>query len=136
MANNTSLKRRNMLKIIKVIKTSGNITKPEIVKATGFTQSTVHSFIIELLEKGIIVETGIAESNGGRKATIYRMKADRYYIVAVDIGDSYLSVCVHNLEFKEIYSETVMYTINNHSVSEGLESILSLIDRTIEHTGF
>jgi len=134
MANNTFLKQRNMLEIIKIIKNMGNVTKPEIVKATGFTQSTVHSFIIELLEKDIIHEEGIAESNGGRKAVIYRMNEDKFKIFAVDIGDSYISVCISNLDFKSIYSKTVNYKINDYGISEGFECIIRLINSAIDQS--
>jgi len=134
MASISSLKQRNMLAIIRVIKSKGVITKPEIAKVAGLTQSTVHNFTNELLERKIIVEDGIAESNGGRKATTYCMNAERFYIIALDIGDSYISICLHNLEFQDKYSKSIPYILQVRNIDEGLLDILNLIQELLEQS--
>jgi len=135
MATNSFLKQKNMLEIISAIKKNGAITKPEIAKATGLTQSTIHNFTNDLLERKIIVEDGIAESNGGRKATIYRMNAEKFFVIALDIGDSYISICLYNLELKEMYSKSIQYNIHERNVSEGFEDILSMIEDVLKQPG-
>ena len=134
MASISSLKQRNMLAIIKVIKSKGVITKPEIAKVAGLTQSTVHNFTNELLERRIIAEEGIAKSSGGRKAITYRMNAERFFIIALDIGDSFISICLHNLEFQEKYSKSIPYILHLRNIDEGLEDILNLIQEVLEQS--
>ena len=127
MPNNSQLKRINMLNIIKAIKYKGEITKPEIVKITGLTQSTIHNFINELLEKQVVTENGIADSTGGRKAFIYKFNAPNYCIAAVDIGDDYITACLFDFDLHEIYKIRENYILHDHNVEEGFEKILGFI---------
>lgn len=131
MSNNLLLKERNMLSIIRVIKHKKVITKPEIVKITGLAQSTVHNFINELQKKNIVIEDSIADSTGGRKANIYRFNEKIFYVVAVDVGDSYLSACVFDLDLNEIYKTEQSYILHDNSVEDGIEKIIFLIKEII-----
>jgi len=134
MASISSLKQRNMLAIIRVIKSKVVITKPEIAKLAGLTQSTVHNFTNELLEKKIIAKEGVAKSNGGRKAITYRLNAERFFVIALDIGDSYISICLHDLNFQEKFSKSIPYILYMRNIDKVLQDILNLIQELLEQS--
>ncbi len=66
----------------------------------------------ELLEDGIIVETGFAPSTGGRKATMYSLRPDSFYVVSVSMD--------------QLITQISLMDINNNFVGEVVKIELTL----------
>ena len=131
MINTSVLKKNNMLEIIKMIKNSGSITKPEIVKLTGFASATVHNLVNELQKKGILNEEGNADSNGGRKALLYSFNAQKYYVLGLDIGVKKVAASVFDLDLNSIDTLQKKYDIAALTVEEGINFAINLIKELI-----
>lgn len=134
MANTTELKMNNMLNIIRVIQMADEITKPELSRRTGLTAATVHNFVNELVLAGIVMEEGNANSNGGRKALLYRLNADFHHIVGVSMLVNSVEVAIFDLQLrmKSRFFEKVRF--DRISVEEGIQRIVALLKKAILET--
>ena len=126
MGNTAELKQNNMLSLIQAMYVSRITTKPELAKLLNLTLPTVHNFISELVTHNIVIEDGVDDSRGGRRAVRYSFNGGLYYILGVrvtpqriDIGlfDMLLN-CVHQdqhqVDLEEFTSEEVLELIANY----------------------
>lgn len=131
MANSSLLKKNNMLDIIKVIKNNSPITKPDVAKKANLTNSTVNSFINELIEKNIVSEEGIADSNGGRRASLYRFNSKIYYVMGLHIGVKSMVISIFDLDLNIIEKIENRYELDEVGVEEGIRFILDLFPKIL-----
>lgn len=68
------------------IRLKGIISKQELHEVSGYTISTLTRVLEELIGEGLIEETGYGESTGGRRPTLYRIRAEYGYIFGLDIS--------------------------------------------------
>lgn len=135
MSTNTILKKNNMLKLLNIIHKYGAMTKPEIAKAAKLTSVTVHNFVNELIEKKIILEEGIADSIGGRRAVLYRFNSKLFYIIGINIGVKRVLVNVFDLDLNVIDSLNKKYELADATVDEGIRFILDLVALLLNRAG-
>ncbi|MBC8571233.1 ROK family protein [Zongyangia hominis] len=79
MGNIISLKIRNTVNALALIKREGPITKNEISKKIGITSVSSHNIVNDLLDQNVIREatdTSNAVTSGGRKAVSYELNPD------------------------------------------------------------
>lgn len=89
--NNAETKRFNKIKIAKYIYHHGAASKQEIAAALNLSMPTVLQRVKELLQEGIIAETGEYESTGGRKAKVLSIAAGIRYAAGLDITRNHVS---------------------------------------------
>ena len=135
MSNASTVKKRNTLRILRALRQQDHATKTDLVKMTGLNQSTVNNLMNELSEKGVITEEGIADSNGGRRASLFSLNADCCFIIAIDIGDTFITGSVFNFNLREITGIHQEFVLRNHSVEDGLEKINTIIQECISNSG-
>lgn len=84
MGNIISLKIRNTVNALALIKREGPITKNEISKKIGITSVSSHNIVHDLLDQNVIRETSEGTnvaSSGGRKAVRYELNPAFGYVV-------------------------------------------------------
>ncbi|WP_318615604.1 ROK family transcriptional regulator [Sporosarcina sp. YIM B06819] len=72
--------------ILNKIRTDAPISRAQIAKETKLTPPTVSSNVKELIEQGIVVESQLGESQGGRKPTMLLINHQAFYVIGVDAG--------------------------------------------------
>lgn len=88
----------NRLKVLNLVRERGPAARPEIARTTGLSTSSVTNIVGFLLEKGLLVETGIlAKRDVGRKATLLRYNPSACLVVCVDIGANGVRVALTDL---------------------------------------
>ncbi|MEQ4209830.1 ROK family transcriptional regulator [Actinopolymorpha sp. B9G3] len=108
------------------------ISRQEIAANTGLSLATVSTLIGELLNFGVVAETGFADSGGGRPRGLVTVNRADARLVGVDIAETYVHTELFNLgldviatEEEEVRpSETDPGQIVRHVVS-GVRSVLS-----------
>ena len=75
-ASNAEMKRLNKIRIAKYIYHHGTASKQELASALGFSMPTVLQRVRELIEEGIVTESGEYESTGGRKAKVLSIEIE------------------------------------------------------------
>jgi predicted NBD/HSP70 family sugar kinase len=100
-----SLRQRNRLRILDVLRRAGRASRVELVRETGLSRTTVSKLVAELQADGLVVEraeTGEGDASGGR-ATIGRPAVDLTLnpavggIVGIDFAHDLVRVAVADL---------------------------------------
>lgn len=91
-----------------LIQKKGPIAKSELLLIANMTLSTLQRAIKPLIDEGLIIESAIGESTGGRKPTLYDINPKDFYVIGVDISRTYLRVVITNLNISNIFLEKVL----------------------------
>ncbi|WP_420469372.1 ROK family transcriptional regulator, partial [Bacillus licheniformis] len=62
------------------------ISRAEIAKETKITPPTVSSIVKELIGQGLVKESTLGHSSGGRKPTMLHINTGAYYVIGIDAG--------------------------------------------------
>ncbi|MEW6228209.1 MAG: ROK family transcriptional regulator [Bacillota bacterium] len=108
--------------ILDIIRNRGEISRAELSSITGLSRSTISQHVDRLAELGLVVESGKAESRGGRRAHLIRFHNDGGYVLAIDLGATSLDVAIANQGAEPLFVHS-----EDADVSDGPEPILSRI---------
>ncbi|MBE1556322.1 ROK family transcriptional regulator [Sporosarcina limicola] len=122
--------------ILNKIRTDAPISRAQIAKETKLTPPTVSSNVKELIEQGIVRESELGESRGGRKPTMLLINNKGFYVIGVDVGpkmieciiadlagnivtrtSSKLTVPITNAQFLTILKEGIRTVIQDASIN-------------------
>lgn len=101
--------------ILRLIWREHQISRAEISRRLNLSRSTVTEIVKELLETNLIVETGIGESNGGRKPIVLEFQDDAKVILGIDIGATHVSVAMTNLRGKLLFWKEREFNVREDS---------------------
>ncbi|WP_257347398.1 ROK family transcriptional regulator [Pseudalkalibacillus decolorationis] len=111
-----SQKNKSLKHLYSLIREHGPVSKSELIERTGLKQTTCTRLIDELIEKQLIVESGLGESSGGRKPLIYQINPDYYYLFGVDISRTHTKVLLMDLNLD--IKEEALFSMNEESTPE------------------
>ncbi|WP_230423588.1 ROK family transcriptional regulator [Streptomyces radicis] len=83
--------------VLDVIRAAGTISRVGIVKATGFTGATISTVVRRLIDDGLVVETGRAESTGGKRRVLLQLNQSSRFAVGVHLDHAGLTYVLTNL---------------------------------------
>lgn len=120
--------------IIKRLTLTGVATIAELCKETDFSIPTVTKIISELIEEGIVSETGKVDTAGGRRPSQYGINPNACYYLGAEVKRNSISIGIQdfNNNFVQL-SENISYTLEN--TKESLASLCSIINRFIDSSG-
>jgi predicted NBD/HSP70 family sugar kinase len=95
------LRRENRAAILWSLYLSQARSRHELSAATGLSAASVTNVIRELIDEGIVIETGLAESDGGRPRAMLGMNPEYGYVIGVDIGETRTRVELFDLTMTE-----------------------------------
>lgn len=127
MSNTFDLKKKNMLRLLQAIYLCGAVTKPDLARMIHLALPTVHNFINELLESKVVLETGIADSQGGRRASLYEFNRNLYNILGVRMTLDRIEIGLFDLGLKCLQYKIVHIDFRAQTAEEGMQCILSSI---------
>lgn len=81
----SDMSRYNRLNVLNIIKDKGQISRADLVKLTKLTGPSISRIINDLMEDGLVTETGIGESSGGRKPILLEFNAAARTVIGLDI---------------------------------------------------
>jgi glucokinase-like ROK family protein len=110
------------------------VPRSEMTEALGVSRSKISSEVGRLLEAGLLMEDGLAESEGGRRSSLLRIPRSAGLIAAVDLGATSIDVALSTLG-----SELVAHRGEDADVREGPKPILGrvkgLLSELLEEQG-
>jgi predicted NBD/HSP70 family sugar kinase len=83
--------------LLKLIWKHHRISRAEISRITRMSRSTVSAIVTELLDRGLVTETGIGPSNGGRRPMMLAFQEDAYSILGLQVSAHSISAATLNL---------------------------------------
>lgn len=88
---------RSRSAILDVVRAAGTISRVELTRATGLTGATVSTVVRKLIDDGLIVEVGRAESTGGKPRTLLRLEPQARFAVGVHLDAGGITYVIANL---------------------------------------
>lgn len=98
--SNVEVKRQNKIAIYRKLLQCNRMTKPELASSMHLSLPTVGLIVGELVDMGLVAESGIANSIGGRRAQYYSPVIDEKMALGVDITQNHVSMALVNLSGK------------------------------------
>lgn len=104
-ANSVKRKKDQYRKIVSYLYYNGATSIAEIVKSVNISQPLVASLVEDLIGFGVLLESGIGESIGGRRPSLFRVNPGYQYIVGIDINLHTLNLAIFDLDNQLIERE-------------------------------
>ncbi|QQQ75538.1 ROK family transcriptional regulator [Saccharothrix sp. 6-C] len=83
--------------VLDVIRAAGTISRVGLINATGFTGATISTVVRKLIDEGLVVETGRAESTGGKRRVLLQLNHSSRYAVGVHLDHAGITYVLTNL---------------------------------------
>ena len=83
--------------ILDVIRGAGQISRVELTRQTGLTGATISTVVRRLIDDGLVVEIGHAESTGGKPAVLLSLDPDARYAVGIHLDHAGITYVLANL---------------------------------------
>ncbi|WP_391209591.1 ROK family transcriptional regulator [Psychrobacillus sp. L4] len=97
--------------ILNKIRTDAPISRAQIAKDTKLTPPTVSSIVKELIEQGLVKESVLGESQGGRKPTLLLINNQGFSIIGIDAGPEMIECVLTDLSGNIMQRNSSMLTI-------------------------
>jgi predicted NBD/HSP70 family sugar kinase len=126
------LRRENRAAVLWSLYLSQPRSRHELSAATGLSAASVTNVIRELIDEGIVIETGLEESDGGRPRTMLGMNPEYGYVIGVDVGETRTRVELFDLTMTErAKAEYPLDRAAEHDVTVVVEQIVSGVNAVI-----
>lgn len=96
------IREANRLLILHQLLLRGTSTRQELSQLIGLSTATVANLVGDMLAEGLIVEVGMAASQGGRPISILSVNAAAGACVGVDVAETYILFDLYDLTLKNI----------------------------------
>lgn len=118
--------------VLNKIRSEGPISRAQIAKETNLTPPTVSANVRELIEQGIVKESRLGDSQGGRKPTMLVINSGDFYIIGLDAGPTEVEFGLADLSGTVIHHLRKSISLTEESefldvVKKGIHDLLNEI---------
>lgn len=132
--NNEIMKENNSKLVMDAIRRRKNISRTELAKRIGMTQASVTNIVNDLIQKGFLIETGEAESNGGRRPILLNINPSAGYVVGINLKATEMCCIVTDFSANILVCEYESVDIER-GVDAILNQVIELANRCIGASG-
>lgn len=119
--------------ILNKIRISEPISRAQIAKETSLTPPTVSSIVKELIEQGLVRESELGHSNGGRKPTLLHINTNSMFVIGVDAGPERVECILTDLTGK-IYEKTITLLLKPLTKEGFLTTLKAGIEKVLQQS--
>jgi len=83
--------------VLDLVRAAGTISRVGLVHATGLTGATISTVVRRLIDDGLVIETGRAESTGGKPRVLLQLNQSSRFAIGVQLDHSGLAYVLTNL---------------------------------------
>jgi glucokinase-like ROK family protein len=127
-----STKMHNSRLVLSTIYRLGEISRVDVARQTGLTRTTVSEVVGRFIQEGLVVETGVSPSRGGKRAILLRVEDDARHLVGIDLANSAFRGAIVNLRGKIV--QRVSLPIQERDGEAALGLAFTLIDQLLQLT--
>ncbi len=120
--------------VLNYIRDCSPISRADIARQTALQRSTVSAIADELQIAGLIEETGVGDSTGGRKPTLLRLKADTPIAIGIDITPRLTTIALANLKAEILDRETFPTSPDTKELTKQIVEKISDIKKSNENS--
>lgn len=120
---------QNML--LNLIRLHAPVSRTQLKKLSGLSLGTIVGITTALIEQELVIETGVAESTGGRKAGLLEVYPEGGYVIGIDLREHEILGVVLNLHGNVVYSSSWPATLRDNAahavdvIATGVEDFLA-----------
>ena len=103
-ASRSLLRDINVSLLIELVRQAGSISRAELARQSQLSAPTVSAIIDQLLSRGIVVETTIAPSSGGRPPVLLSLDPKAGFVVGIKLRGDGLTTVVCDLDAQIVAS--------------------------------
>jgi N-acetylglucosamine repressor len=103
---------QNML--LNLIRLHAPISRTQLKKMSGLSLGTIVGITSALIEQELVIETGVAESTGGRKPGLLEVYPEGGYVVGIDLREHEVLGAILNLHGNVIYCDSWPAQLRNN----------------------
>ncbi|MEV7801647.1 ROK family transcriptional regulator [Microbispora sp. NPDC088329] len=93
-----AMRARNLALVLGAVGARGSVTRAALAEMTGLTKTTVSKLVGDLIEGGLVVETGtVRDGERGRPGVEIRISGQHVAALGLEINVDYLAACVVDL---------------------------------------
>ncbi|WP_225442598.1 ROK family protein [Paenibacillus lycopersici] len=115
--------------LIRLMRKRGVCSRAELTQDSGLNQSTITNIVGELIQWGLVVETGVIEGKKGRRSIGIKLNCEPYKVVGIRLARTFISVALYDLGGQEYANKQI--PIRN---SEGPEAAFAKMKALIAET--
>jgi N-acetylglucosamine repressor len=129
--NIQDVKLDNRSLVFERIRSSGGVSRAELARRTGLTPSTVTNIVKELIRMGLIKESGLLPSSGGRRPSRLQINAQWGFLVGVYLARSWISARLTDLNLGTAISRRTESSSLSEPVEITVPALLTMIRELI-----
>ncbi len=112
-SSNLEVKHINRIRAAKHLLDQGGASRQELASALGLSLPTLSQIVNDLLEIGLICESGEYGSTGGRKAKVLTIREGAFCVAGVEISKNHVQLVLMDLTQKKLDSERINLRYEN-----------------------
>lgn len=133
--NSKVMNKINMSKVLRLIWEKRIISAREIISQTDLTAPSVIRIVKHLIhEEKLVKNSGIGDSKGGRPPVLYEFNGFDKYVIAIDVGATYIRGVIANLN-AEIFSEIQILTEKGNGYQSVIAKLNELVNKLSRSQG-
>ena len=124
-------KRINRQLVLNLIK-AGPTSRALIAEETGLSPATVSNLTFELIDEGLVHETGVVETTRGRPPVLLQLNSRARYVVGVKVMPASLVAVVTDLDANVVATRTHETDEDDRSLGHTPEDLIERLARLVE----
>jgi len=125
------MREMNQNMLLNLIRAHAPVSRTQLKQLSGLSLGTIVGITTALIEQQLVVETGVAESTGGRKAGLLEIFPDGGYVIGVDLWEHSITGTLLNLHGNVVYAESWPVQLRHHA-NEAVELIATGVEDFIQ----
>lgn len=151
--DSTQTRQLNTLHVLQTLHKEELISRIEISRKLGLSRPTVTFIVNDLIEQGIVQESHLAKSTGGRPPVVLRISDHCRYVIGIDMGSSHITMLIcdlngnqsplidieHNVDKDPVGTLSIIKEIvdeQHHLLGESLLGLCFAVSSPIDQEGY
>jgi predicted NBD/HSP70 family sugar kinase len=128
-AGHTDIRRNNLEVVLRHLWAAETASRAGIAARAGLTRATVSRLVAELIDLGLVNETGTASGQGqGRPATQLAVTGRHVLAIGAEINVDYLAVLAVDLANREVYQERRPFDAQRAGPARSVRALAQMCD--------
>jgi predicted NBD/HSP70 family sugar kinase len=124
------IRRHNLSLLLRLVAERGPVSRANLSAETGMTRATAGSLVGELIELGLVAETGSqGTSRPGRPGVLLELDGSKVLTIGIEIHIGYLRILVRDLAGRETLQRKVTVTAN--AIDDVIASVAEQINEAV-----
>ncbi|MCI8341973.1 MAG: ROK family transcriptional regulator [Firmicutes bacterium] len=113
----------NTSSVIETIIKHAPLSRIDISKITGLTKGTISSITQELIDSGLVEETGTFGNGVGRKSTMLKLKSNCGFIISIEIEKGAIRLMAFDMGGQRVLSSSFLFLEHEEIISVIKEAV-------------